>query len=96
VTRSHKVCQLIFPVQEKAQAELAWLEQQKHTWKKGEDDKMPPLKKKKRAIMMRWKVEIDEIKKLQGTHYALSVTKTDVNLILSTFILSWLALRPSA
>nr|CAB3229991.1 centrosome-associated protein 350 [Phallusia mammillata] len=58
-------------IKEKTQAELAWLEQQKqHVRRKGEDDKMPPIKKKKRAILLRLQVETEEIKKLRAANKA--------------------------
>jgi len=39
---------------------------------KGEDDRMPPLKKKKRAILLRWQVEKEEIKRLKGKALAVN------------------------
>ena len=58
---------IVFYFQEKTETELAWLELQKQQFRnKGEDDRMPPLKKKKRAILRRWQVETEEIKRLKG------------------------------
>ncbi|XP_076821465.1 centrosome-associated protein 350-like isoform X2 [Clavelina lepadiformis] len=60
-------------IKEKTQAELAWLELKKRQVRnKGEDDKMPPLKKKKRAILLRLQVETEEIKKLRAANKAAS------------------------
>lgn len=38
----------------------------KQARKKGDDEKMPPLEKKQRAILRRYKMENAEIKKLKG------------------------------
>ncbi|KAM9211790.1 centrosome-associated protein 350 [Dugong dugon] len=53
-------------LREKTKAELAWLEhQKKHLRDKGEDDKMPPLRKKQRGLLLRLQQEKAEIKRLQ-------------------------------
>ncbi|XP_061039038.1 centrosome-associated protein 350 isoform X3 [Eubalaena glacialis] len=53
-------------LKEKTKAELAWLEhQKKHLRDKGEDDKMPPLRKKQRGLLLRLQQEKAEIKRLQ-------------------------------
>ncbi|XP_055778757.1 centrosome-associated protein 350-like isoform X3 [Salvelinus fontinalis] len=51
---------------EKTKAELAWLEHQKRRLRdKGEDDKMPPIRKKQRGLLMKLQQEQAEIKRLQ-------------------------------
>uniref|UniRef100_A0A8W4FIR6 Centrosomal protein 350 n=1 Tax=Sus scrofa TaxID=9823 RepID=A0A8W4FIR6_PIG len=51
--------------------ELAWLEhQKKHLRDKGEDDKMPPLRKKQRGLLLRLQQEKAEIKRLQEANKA--------------------------
>uniref|UniRef100_H2ZDV6 Uncharacterized protein n=1 Tax=Ciona savignyi TaxID=51511 RepID=H2ZDV6_CIOSA len=58
-------------IKEKTQAELAWLEQRKNSFRnKGADDKMPPIKKKKRAILQRLKAETEGLKKLRAANRA--------------------------
>lgn len=58
-------------LKEKTKAELAWLEhQKKHLRDKGEDDKMPPLKKKQRGLLLRLQQEKAEIKRLQEANKA--------------------------
>lgn len=53
-------------LKEKTKAELAWLEhQKKHLRDKGEDDKMPPLRKKQRGLLLKLQQEKAEIKRLQ-------------------------------
>ena len=45
-------------VKEKTKAELAWLEHQKKRLRdKGEDDKMPPIRKKQRGLLMKLQQE---------------------------------------
>lgn len=58
-------------MKEKTKAELAWLEhQKKHLRDKGEDDKMPPLRKKQRGLLLRLQQEKAEIKRLQEANKA--------------------------
>nr|XP_020019926.1 centrosome-associated protein 350-like [Castor canadensis] len=58
-------------LKEKTKAELAWLEhQKKHLRDKGEDDKMPPLRKKQRGLLLRLQQEKAEIKRLQEANKA--------------------------
>ncbi|XP_072275911.1 centrosome-associated protein 350 isoform X2 [Pyxicephalus adspersus] len=58
-------------LKEKTKAELAWLEHQKrHLRDKGEDDKMPPLKKRQRGLLLRLQQEQAEIKRLQEANKA--------------------------
>ncbi|GAB1285566.1 Centrosome-associated protein 350 [Apodemus speciosus] len=60
-------------LKEKTKAELAWLEHQKKQWHlrdKGEDDKMPPLRKKQRGLLLRLQQEKAEIKRLQEANKA--------------------------
>ncbi|KAM9613129.1 centrosome-associated protein 350 isoform 3-T3 [Trichechus inunguis] len=58
-------------LREKTKAELAWLEhQKKHLRDKGEDDKMPPLRKKQRGLLLRLQQEKAEIKRLQEANKA--------------------------
>ncbi|EDM09502.1 rCG46291 [Rattus norvegicus] len=64
-------------LKEKTKAELAWLEHQKkqnmlcrHLRDKGEDDKMPPLRKKQRGLLLRLQQEKAEIKRLQEANKA--------------------------
>ncbi|XP_015666755.1 centrosome-associated protein 350 [Protobothrops mucrosquamatus] len=53
-------------LKEKTKAELAWLEHQKrHLRDKGEDDKMPPIRKKQRGLLLKLQQEKAEIKRLQ-------------------------------
>ncbi|XP_037106525.1 centrosome-associated protein 350 isoform X3 [Syngnathus acus] len=53
-------------VKEKIRTELAWLEhQKKHFRNKGEDDKLPPLRKKQKGLLLRLQEEQAEIKRLQ-------------------------------
>ncbi|KFP90030.1 Centrosome-associated protein 350 [Apaloderma vittatum] len=53
-------------LKEKAKAELAWLEHQKKRLRdKGEDDKMPPIRKRQRSLLLRLQQEKAEIKRLQ-------------------------------
>lgn len=45
-------------LKEKTRAELAWLEHQKRRLRdKGEDDKMPPIRKKQRGLLMKLQQE---------------------------------------
>ncbi|TRY83593.1 hypothetical protein DNTS_033709 [Danionella cerebrum] len=58
-------------LRDKTKAELAWLEHQKrHLRDKGEDDKMPPLRKKQRGLLMKLQQEQAEIKRLQEANKA--------------------------
>ncbi|NXD16094.1 CE350 protein, partial [Nothocercus nigrocapillus] len=58
-------------LKEKTKAELAWLEhQKKHLRDKGEDDKMPPIKKLKRNLLLKLQQEKAEIKHLQDANKA--------------------------
>ncbi|XP_028821253.1 centrosome-associated protein 350-like isoform X2 [Denticeps clupeoides] len=58
-------------LREKTRAELAWLEHQKRQLRdKGEDDKMPPLRKKQRGLLLKLQQEQAEIKRLQEAHRA--------------------------
>ncbi|XP_078263584.1 centrosome-associated protein 350 isoform X2 [Rhinoraja longicauda] len=53
-------------LKEKTKAELAWLEHQKKRLRdKGEDDKMPPIRKRQRGLLLRLQQEQAEIKRLQ-------------------------------
>ncbi|XP_051508871.1 centrosome-associated protein 350 isoform X4 [Myxocyprinus asiaticus] len=58
-------------LREKTKAELAWLEHQKrHLRDKGEDDKMPPLRKRQRGLILKLQQEQAEIKRLQEANKA--------------------------
>uniref|UniRef100_A0A674EG32 Centrosomal protein 350 n=1 Tax=Salmo trutta TaxID=8032 RepID=A0A674EG32_SALTR len=58
-------------LKEKTKAELAWLEHQKRRFRdKGEDDKMPPIRKKQRGLLMKLQQEQAEIKCLQEANRA--------------------------
>ncbi|XP_029987194.1 centrosome-associated protein 350 isoform X3 [Sphaeramia orbicularis] len=58
-------------LKEKARTELAWLEHQKKRLRgKGEDDKMPPIRKKQRGLLMKLQQEQAEIKRLQEANKA--------------------------
>ncbi|XP_053285689.1 centrosome-associated protein 350 [Pleuronectes platessa] len=58
-------------LKEKTRTELAWLEHQKNRLRdKGEDDKMPPLRKKQRGLLMKLQQEQAEIKRLQEANKA--------------------------
>ncbi|KAM9358354.1 centrosome-associated protein 350 [Symphorus nematophorus] len=58
-------------LKEKTRTELAWLEHQKKRLRdKGEDDKMPPIRKKQRGLLMRLQQEQAEIKRLQEANKA--------------------------
>ncbi|KGL74550.1 Centrosome-associated protein 350 [Tinamus guttatus] len=58
-------------LKEKTKAELAWLEhQKKHLRDKGEDDKMPPITKLKRNLLLKLQQEKAEIKHLQEANKA--------------------------
>uniref|UniRef100_A0A4W5QAQ6 Centrosomal protein 350 n=1 Tax=Hucho hucho TaxID=62062 RepID=A0A4W5QAQ6_9TELE len=58
-------------LKEKTKAELAWLEHQKRRFRdKGEDDKMPPIRKKQRGLLMKLQQEQAEIKRLQEANRA--------------------------
>ncbi|KAJ3599154.1 hypothetical protein NHX12_033117 [Muraenolepis orangiensis] len=58
-------------LKEKTKTELAWLEHQKRTLRgKGEDDKMPPIRKKQRGLLMKLQQEEAEIKRLQEANKA--------------------------
>ncbi|XP_028258704.1 centrosome-associated protein 350 isoform X2 [Parambassis ranga] len=53
-------------LKEKTRMELAWLEhQRKRLRDKGEDDKMPPIRKKQRGLLLKLQQEQAEIKRLQ-------------------------------
>ncbi|MGH0121756.1 UNVERIFIED_CONTAM: hypothetical protein FKN15_050429, partial [Acipenser sinensis] len=58
-------------LKEKTKAELAWLEHQKQRLRhKGEDDKMPPIRKRQRGLLLRLQQEQAEIKRLQEANKA--------------------------
>uniref|UniRef100_A0A3B3ZSD5 CAP-Gly domain-containing protein n=1 Tax=Periophthalmus magnuspinnatus TaxID=409849 RepID=A0A3B3ZSD5_9GOBI len=58
-------------LKEKTCTELAWLEHQKKKLRdKGEDDKMPPIKKKQRGLLLKLQQEQAEIKRLQEANKA--------------------------
>uniref|UniRef100_A0A3P9KU28 Centrosomal protein 350 n=1 Tax=Oryzias latipes TaxID=8090 RepID=A0A3P9KU28_ORYLA len=58
-------------LKEKTKTELAWLELQKKRLRdKGEDDKMPPIRKKQRGLLMKLQQEQAEIKRLQEANRA--------------------------
>uniref|UniRef100_A0A8V5H9Y2 Uncharacterized protein n=1 Tax=Melopsittacus undulatus TaxID=13146 RepID=A0A8V5H9Y2_MELUD len=58
-------------LKEKTKAEFAWLEhQKKHLRDKGEDDKMPPIRKRQRGLLLRLQQEKAEIKRLQEANKA--------------------------
>ncbi|XP_067270257.1 centrosome-associated protein 350 isoform X4 [Pseudorasbora parva] len=58
-------------LREKTKTELAWLEHQKRRLRdKGEDDKMPPLRKKQRGLILKLQQEQAEIKRLQEANKA--------------------------
>ncbi|KAM3618974.1 uncharacterized protein V6R79_001175 [Siganus canaliculatus] len=58
-------------LKEKTKTELAWLEHQKKRLRhKGEDDKMPPIRKKQRGLLMKLQQEQAEIKRLQEANKA--------------------------
>ncbi|XP_069497557.1 centrosome-associated protein 350 isoform X2 [Ambystoma mexicanum] len=58
-------------LKEKTKAELAWLEHQKKRLRdKGEDDKMPPIRKRQRGLLLRLQLEQAEIKRLQDASKA--------------------------
>ncbi|NWR76603.1 CE350 protein, partial [Centropus unirufus] len=58
-------------LKEKTKAELAWLEhQKKHLRDKGEDDKMPPIRKRQRGLLLRLQQEKAKIKRLQEANKA--------------------------
>uniref|UniRef100_A0AAV2KUF4 CAP-Gly domain-containing protein n=1 Tax=Knipowitschia caucasica TaxID=637954 RepID=A0AAV2KUF4_KNICA len=58
-------------LKEKTRTELAWLEHQKKKLRdKGEDDKMPPIKKKQRGLLLKLQQEQAEIKRLQEANKA--------------------------
>ncbi|XP_072199102.1 centrosome-associated protein 350 isoform X2 [Excalfactoria chinensis] len=58
-------------LKEKTKAELAWLEhQRKHLRDKGEDDKMPPIRKRQRGLLLRLQQEKADIKRLQEANKA--------------------------
>nr|XP_019936541.1 PREDICTED: centrosome-associated protein 350 isoform X1 [Paralichthys olivaceus]XP_019936542.1 PREDICTED: centrosome-associated protein 350 isoform X1 [Paralichthys olivaceus] len=58
-------------LKEKTRTELAWLEHQKNRLRdKGEDDKMPPIRKKQRGLLMKLQQEQAEIKRLQEANKA--------------------------
>ncbi|XP_034035575.1 centrosome-associated protein 350 isoform X2 [Thalassophryne amazonica] len=53
-------------LKEKTKTELAWLEHQRRTLRdKGEDDKMPPIRKKQRGLILKLQQEQAEIRRLQ-------------------------------
>nr|XP_015211809.1 PREDICTED: centrosome-associated protein 350 isoform X2 [Lepisosteus oculatus] len=58
-------------LKEKTKAELAWLEHQKRRLRdKGEDDKMPPIRKRQRGLLLKLQQEQAEIKRLQEANKA--------------------------
>ncbi|KAM9761415.1 centrosome-associated protein 350 isoform 2-T2 [Menidia menidia] len=58
-------------LKEKTRTELAWLElQRKRLRDKGEDDKMPPIRKKQRGLLIKLQQEQAEIKRLQEANKA--------------------------
>ncbi|XP_056132836.1 centrosome-associated protein 350 [Lampris incognitus] len=58
-------------LREKTKTELAWLEHQKRRLRdKGEDDKMPPIRKRQRGLLMKLQQEQAEIKRLQEANKA--------------------------
>ncbi|OCT82819.1 centrosome-associated protein 350 isoform X2 [Xenopus laevis] len=58
-------------LKDKTKAELAWLEHLKRRLHdKGEDDKMPPLRKRQRGLLLRLQQEQAEIKRLQEANKA--------------------------
>ncbi|KAK0141779.1 Centrosome-associated protein 350 [Merluccius polli] len=58
-------------LKEKTKTEVAWLEHQKSRLRdKGEDDKMPPIRKKQRGLLMKLQQEQAEIKRLQEANKA--------------------------
>ncbi|XP_067369845.1 centrosome-associated protein 350 isoform X3 [Channa argus] len=58
-------------LKEKTRTELAWLEHQKKKLRdKGEDDKMPPIRKRQRGLLMKLQQEQAEIKRLQEANKA--------------------------
>ncbi|KAM8744654.1 centrosome-associated protein 350 isoform 2-T2 [Acanthopagrus schlegelii] len=58
-------------LKDKTKTELAWLEHQKKRLRdKGEDDKMPPIRKKQRGLLMKLQQEQAEIKRLQEANKA--------------------------
>ncbi|XP_030063866.1 centrosome-associated protein 350 [Microcaecilia unicolor] len=58
-------------LKEKTKAELAWLEHQKKRLRdKGEDDKMPPIRKRQRGLLLKLQQEQAEIKRLQEANKA--------------------------
>ncbi|XP_061743966.1 centrosome-associated protein 350 isoform X3 [Nerophis ophidion] len=58
-------------VKEKIRTELAWLEHQKKQLRnKGEDDKLPPIRKKQKGLLLRLQEEQAEIKRLQEANKA--------------------------
>ncbi|KAM8875585.1 centrosome-associated protein 350 isoform 2-T2 [Spinachia spinachia] len=58
-------------VKEKTRTELAWLEHQKKRLRdKGEDDKMPPIRKKQRGLLLKLQQEQAEIRRLQEANKA--------------------------
>ncbi|XP_013856252.1 centrosome-associated protein 350 isoform X2 [Austrofundulus limnaeus] len=58
-------------LKEKTRAELAWLEHQRKKLRdKGEDDKMPPIRKKQRGLLIKLQQEQAEIRRLQEANKA--------------------------
>ncbi|XP_054904117.1 centrosome-associated protein 350 isoform X2 [Poeciliopsis prolifica] len=58
-------------LKEKTRAEVAWLEHQKKKLRdKGEDDKMPPIRKKQRGLLLKLQQEQAEIRRLQEANRA--------------------------
>ncbi|XP_070602370.1 centrosome-associated protein 350 isoform X1 [Erythrolamprus reginae] len=58
-------------LKEKTKAELAWLEHKKRRLRdKGEDDKMPPIRKKQRGLLLKFRQDKAEIKRLQAANKA--------------------------
>ncbi|XP_061680995.1 centrosome-associated protein 350 isoform X2 [Syngnathoides biaculeatus] len=58
-------------VKEKIRTELAWLEHQKKQLRnKGEDDKLPPIRKKQKGLLLKLQEEQAEIRRLQEANKA--------------------------
>uniref|UniRef100_M4AX51 Centrosomal protein 350 n=1 Tax=Xiphophorus maculatus TaxID=8083 RepID=M4AX51_XIPMA len=58
-------------LKEKTRTEVAWLEHQKKKLRdKGEDDKMPPIRKKQRGLLLKLQQEQAEIRRLQEANRA--------------------------
>ncbi|XP_067085530.1 centrosome-associated protein 350 [Osmerus mordax] len=58
-------------MKDKTRTELAWLEHQKRRLRdKGEDDKMPPIRKRQRGLILKLQLEQAEIRRLQEANKA--------------------------